>query len=314
MKASAMSRKSNRGAGLFALFCLLLVGSLLALSLVVAKFADAAGAPRLMFLMVAMTGGGLILFGIAVSRHQPMPMTLRTLEYAVVSGALFALPNALAFLAVRHVGAGFISLSFAFPILLTWILAVGLGLEKLSLLRFAGVSFGLAGGVVLAIAKAGGADGAWLWAALVLAMPVVIAIANIYRTLRWPAEAGPIFLAALMLIGGAIALLPFVIMFEGADARALFLAPAALNLVLAEALVFAVLYLFYFVLQRLAGPVYLSQIGTVAALVGTLVAIFALGEGPPPNLAAAAALITLGTALFQRGAPAAISSGDKPAA
>lgn len=292
---------SNR-TGWYALGCLLLVGSLLALSLVVAKLADNAGAPRLSFLMVAVAGAGVLLLALAGVQRQPMKLNRRILEYGVVSGALFALPNALVFLAVRHVGAGFISLSFAFPILLTWMLAVGLGMERVNALRLLGVLLGLAGGVLLAWAKAGGMQGGQGWAVLVLAIPLILALGNIYRTLRWPGEAGPVYLAALMLLGGALTLAPFVLAFEARQFTQLLGSTGVLRLLLAEVAVFTVLYIFYFVLQKIAGPVYLSQIGMVAALAGTLIAVMLLGESVPPYLGLAGALVVLGAALFHRGA------------
>ncbi|QTF93485.1 DMT family transporter [Halomonas sp. BM-2019] len=301
MSNATLSHKGTDRAGLYALGCLLLVGTFLALSLVVAKLADEAGAPRLTFLMAAMAGASLVLGTIGALQRQPMAFNRRTLEYAAVAGALFAVPNALAFLAVRHVGAGFISLSFAFPILITWVLAVWLSLERLRALRLLGVLLGLSGGLVLAMAKAGGAGDAQGWVLLVLAMPLVIALGNIYRTLRWPEGSSPVFLAALMMLGGAVTLVPFALLFEPGQLGALITTGDALRLLLVEVAVFSVLYLFYFVLQKLAGPVYLSQIGMVAALVGTLIAVLALGEAPPPNLGLAALLVALGTVLFHRG-------------
>lgn len=303
-KVTAQHKGSPRP-GLRALGCLLLVGSCLALSLTVGKLADDAGAPRVSFLMVAMAGAGLVLMGLAASRRRPLAFDRRALEYALVAGALLALPNALAFVAIRHVGAGFISLSFAFPILITWVLAVCLKLERLRLLRLSGVVLGLGGGLVLAAAKAGGMNAAPGWALLVMAMPLVIALGNIYRTLRWPEGGSPLFLAALMLLGGAVTLLPLSLALEPGQLPVLFSRAAVLQLLALEVTVFTVLYLFYFVLQKLAGPVYLSQIGAVAAVVGTLIAVLALGEAPPPNLGLAALLVIVGSLLFQRGARAA---------
>ncbi len=296
------STKPRNRTGWYALGCLLLVGSLLALSLAVAKLADGAGAPRLSFLMVAVAGAGILLLALATVQRQPMKLDRRILEYALVSGALFALPNALGFLAVRHVGAGFVSLSFAFPILVTWVLAVGLGMERMNALRLSGVLLGLAGGVLLAWAKAGGMQGAQGWVALVLTIPLIIALGNIYRTLRWPGGAGPVYLAALMLLGGALALAPFVLAFEAQQFGQLLGSAGVIRLLLAEVAVFTVLYVFYFVLQKIAGPVYLSQIGMVAALVGTLIAVSLLGEAVPPNLALAGVLVLSGATLFHRGA------------
>ncbi|WP_111495629.1 DMT family transporter [Marinobacter bohaiensis] len=296
------SHKARDGQGLFALGCLLLVGTLLALSLVMAKLADGAGAPRLTFLMLGLVGAGIILTGLTALQRQAMPLNRRTLEYALVTGVLMALPNALGFLAVRHVGAGFISLSFAFPILLTWLLALLMGMERMRVPRLLGVLLALAGGVILAVSKAGNSAGEPIWAMLILAMPLALSIGNIYRTLRWPTGTSPIFLAAIMLFGAGLSLLPFVLATEVGEIGAMMRSSTILGLLAVEVLVFAVLYFFYFVLQKLAGPVYLSQIGTVAAVVGTAIAVLALGEATPPNLALAGTLVAAGTLVFHRSA------------
>ncbi|WP_151705534.1 DMT family transporter [Nitrincola alkalilacustris] len=304
--------KGNGSAGLKAFACLLIVGSFLALSLVVAKLADAAGAPRLSFLMVALLVTGLLLMGLAIWQRNLVPLNLRVLEYALVTGAFLALPNALGFLAVRHVGAGFLSMSYAFPILLTWLMAVVLGMEAARGLRLLGVLLGLAGGVILASGKVMDLNGATGWVILVLAMPLALAAGNIFRTLRWPTGASPIYLAALMMFGAVLSLLPFVLYFEPGQLPQLILDLTIVKLLLLEILVFSVLYFFYFVLQKLAGPVYLSQIGIVAAVVGALIAILMLGEAAPSNLALAGSLVLAGTVIFQLSAPKGMSEKCSP--
>ncbi|MFG6177890.1 DMT family transporter [Halomonas sp. THAF12] len=307
MTKPTVGHKRDQRTGLKALGCLLLVGTLLAMSLSVAKVADTANLPRLTFLMASLLGASAGLLMLSLRRRADWRLDRRILEYALVAGSLLALPNALGFLAVRHVGAGFISLSFAFPILATWVLAVVLRLEPLRWSRLGGVSLGLAGGIVLALSKAGGSEGSLGWSLLILLMPLTLAAGNIYRTLRWPQGVPVAFLTALVLIGAALTLLPFSLAMEPGRIGELFAAPRALGLLLVEVGIFTVLYLFFFILQRLAGPVYLSQIGTVAAVMGTAFAVLALGESTPPNLLPAAALVIVGTLIFQRG-PA-----DRPA-
>ena len=73
-----------------------------------------------------------------------------------------------------------------------------------------------------------------------------------------------------------------------------------LLLILAQAATFAVMYVFFFILQRIAGPVYLSLMGSVAAVAGAAIAILLLGEAPPRGLAIAAMLIALGIFLVTR--------------
>ena len=286
--------------GFAAIACLLLVGSLLALSLVLAKMAVGAGAPPLGFLLFSLAGGGAILLFIsAVFLRAPVLLNRRTVEYGLVAGALFALPNAIGFLAVRHVGAGFLSLSFAFPILITYALALVIGLERPRVGRILGVLAGLAGGVILTVSKVQLEQGVLFWILLVMCSPVIIAVGNIYRTLRWPTGGEPIYLAALMLLAAAGLLAPFAIWVEPDMLTDLGGSTEVVLLLAAEICVFSVLYLFFFILQKLAGPVYLSQIGTVGAVVGAGLAVTLLGETLPRYIGFAAGLIAVGTLLFQ---------------
>lgn len=58
-------------------------------------------------------------------------------------------------------------------------------------------------------------------------------------------------------------------------------------------------------LKYLAGPVYLSQIGSVAAIFGSLIAILILGESAMPILPGAAFFILVGVFLVNCTRPAA---------
>ncbi|MCT8160947.1 DMT family transporter [Pseudoruegeria sp. SHC-113] len=281
---------------------LLSVGALLALSIVVAAQAVASGGQALPFLTAASALSAGILLGVVWLRALPARVDARVLEYGLVAGGLFALPNALGFLAVRHVGVGFYALSFAFPILATYAIALLLTMERFSPQRFMAVLLGVAGAALLAAGKlapdpTGGSREA-LWVAITLALPLVIALGNIYRTRRWPEGRAPIFLAAAMLAGAAFWVGLFLLLAPAARA------PSAMPLawLAAETAIFSVLYVLYFLLQRMAGPVYLSQIGSVAAVMGAGIAILILGEAPPANLAVAATLIAAGVFLFQSAA------------
>jgi drug/metabolite transporter (DMT)-like permease len=281
-----------------ALACLLVVGSLLGLSLIVAKVAVGQGTAPLAFLCLSMMGSGAVLMVGEWRQGTISRIGGRLAEYAVVTGALFAVPNAIGFLAVEHIGVGFLSLTFAFPILLTYLLTLSMGLEAFSTTKALGVGAGLAGGCILALSKVGIGASPTFWVVLAMMSPVTIAIANIYRTLRWPAGVSPMFLASAMLLCGGALLLPFALTAPGAFID-LIAIPNQLALLGVQTGIFSVLYYFYFVLQRLAGPVYLSQIGSIAAIVGTAVAVLMLHEAVPANLAIAGLFIAGGMMLFQ---------------
>ncbi len=287
--------------GIIAVACVFFVGSLLGLSLVIAKFAVIQGAAPLPFLFFALMGSGLILLLAEASKGAHIAISRRTIEYGLVAGALFALPNAIGFLAVEHVGAGFLSLTFAFPILITYFLTLIIGMDRFKLLKALGVIGGLTGGLILAFSKVTSGESPLIWVMFTVMMPFIIAIGNVYRTLRWPSGVSSMYLAAMMLLGAAVLTLPFVILFDRYAMVYLFANQQIILLLAAQTGLFSVMYLFYFILQRMAGPVYLSQIGSVAAVVGTLVAIGFLGENAPQNIILAASIIIAGTLVFHLG-------------
>jgi drug/metabolite transporter (DMT)-like permease len=70
------------------------------------------------------------------------------------------------------------------------------------------------------------------------------------------------------------------------------------GLIVAQAIVFSLQFLFFFKLQRTAGPVYLSLLGSVAAMSGIPFAVMLLGDKLPPRLLVGGLLIATGIALL----------------
>ncbi len=102
-----------------------------------------------------------------------------------------------------------------------------------------------------------------------------------------------------MLICGAVITLPFALILEGTTAVSLMLQPPMLPVLVLAIVVFVAQYAAMFRLQRIAGPVYMSQIGSVAALVGSPAAILILGESLPIGFVPAVLLIIAGLVIFQ---------------
>lgn len=282
------------------LVLLLVVGSMLGVTAVIAKAGALAGWPPVALLAWALLGGGALQAVFSLAAGTRFKAGAPYLRYYLGSGLLQALPNALAFAAAPHVGAGIVALCFAFPLIFTYGLALCFRLERLQGHRLAGVLLGLAGGLAIAAGsgEAGFSPSPWMLAAL--AAPVVIAAGNLYRSLYWPAGATALELAPGMLLTAGASLLLGLL---AADAD---LAPAAWSfasggLLLGQTAIFALLFVLYFMLQKLAGPVYLSQIGSVGALVGLALATLVLAEPLSGKLVAAAALVGGGIVLVNRG-------------
>jgi len=292
------------------LACLLVTGTLLALSTILAKLASGVGLSPVALLAWSCLGAAVVLLGIAALRGHLPPFNYRTLEYALVAATVsFAGPNLLFYSAIPHVGVSFVALAIAFPPLFTYLGALVLRIERFSILRASGVVLALGGAAYIAILKLNAPSGATGWIFAVLAGPILLAIGNLYRTLRWPKGARPDALAASMLAAAA-ALLLAVGMLPRFSLDVPPTREAAL-LIGAQIATFGAQYAIFFVLQKRGGPVYISLLGAVAATVGVPVAILLLGEASPAGLTIGGLLIATGIALVTVGA---VTSKSSPAA
>lgn len=286
---------------LIPLLCLLSSGALLGLSTNLAKLAGEANLSPLAFLCWSIIGATLLLLIVAALRQSLPPVNARTLEYYIVSALVgVAAPNLIFFSAVPHVGAGFVALTISLPPLLTYAGALALKMERFQTIRAMGVVAALVGASILAVHKLSAPDTNGFWVLLALVGPVLLAIGNIYRSLRWPkgvsAESlvpGMLIAASLMLLSaGLIPGLSFVVSMDQS---------LPLVLIVVQSIVFAGMFLLLFLLQKTGGPVLLSLMGSVGALVGVPIAIFLQGEAPPEGLFLGAALIAAGIALLTLG-------------
>jgi drug/metabolite transporter (DMT)-like permease len=111
--------------------------------------------------------------------------------------------------------------------------------------------------------------------------------------LKWPDGATPIELALGMMVVAFIALAIFNAVM-GIPVGPAEWTTAALGLLLAQILAFSVQYGLYFRLQQVAGPVYLSQIGSVAAIAGLGLGYLVFSEVPNLAKLGAIAAVALG--------------------
>ncbi|MEZ5653118.1 MAG: DMT family transporter [Burkholderiaceae bacterium] len=292
-----------------AILALLGVGATIGLTTNLAKLAGQMQIPALGFLFWSLVvADALLLMRAAVWRELP-PVGRRPLEYYVVAGLLTAAgANIIFFLAIPKTGAAYISLVLALPPLLTYVGALFFRLERFDALRFVGVITALAGVAWLAMGELRAQSGNTVWLLLGLTGPLILAAGDIYRTLRWPAGASPLALTPGML-GCALVVIALTSVGLG-HPIAIGLDRSTIALVASEGLAFALQYLLLFMLQKLGGPVLLSLIGGVGALVAVPVAFWVLGEALPANLALAATGICVGLVLVagraSRGEPAAV--------
>lgn len=291
----------NRNTWLIPFACLLAGGALTGISTNVAKYAVDSGLTPLGFLFWSITGAAIILLVVALIRKEPPPFNARSLEYYFVAALVsVAAANLLLFSAIPHVGASFVALILSLPPLLTYLGALMLRMERFNIVRALGVVTALIGAGVMAFHKFSTPDTSVFWIFIALCGPVLLAIGNIYRTLRWPNNAAVSALAPGMLVAAAILLGLFSMMSDFSIAVPLESGLPTILIVI-QSCVFAGQFLLLFLLQKTGGPVLLSLLGAVGAIVGVPVAIFLQGESSPEGLFLGATLIAIGVVLVTWG-------------
>jgi drug/metabolite transporter (DMT)-like permease len=290
-----MSRLWNSTLGL-----LLVTGVLLGLTPPFGKLALSAGVPPLAWAFLISAGSGTVLLAVLAARGTVPRITPALLRYAFVAAAVsYAVPNVLMFAAIPHLGAGYAGIMFTLSPVITLGLSILFRVRRPNLFGMAGIAVGFAGAVAVATTRGeAGQPAEALWVILGLMIPVCLASGNIYRTMDWPAGAGPTELAAASHLAAAVLLFGGLVATgeAGALARIGDVPLLALAQVLSASAMFAV----FFRLQAVGGPVYLSQIGYVGAAVGLLIGVGFLGERYAAATWIGALVITAGVVMTTR--------------
>ncbi|MBK8456277.1 MAG: DMT family transporter [Phyllobacteriaceae bacterium] len=279
------------------MFLLLAVGGLIGLVFPLGLMAATAGVDPAVWALT-ISGGTAVVLAVALTlRRRRVTMTRQFLRYCAVAGLVsFAAPNLLIFQFIPALGAGFVALLFTLSPVLTLLFSALMRVCAPSALGVAGIAIGFAGAFVLTWSKgASGPAGGYVVVLASLAIPLLLAIGNVYRTMDWPEGANPIALAVGAHAAASAGLLAWLAA-TGGIGRIAGLAGIP-GLVLAQLAASSLQFLLFFRLQQVGGPVYLSQIGYVAASVGLGSGMIFLGERYGMATWSGAAVVAVGVAM-----------------
>jgi drug/metabolite transporter (DMT)-like permease len=276
---------------------LLVTGIFFGVALPFGKVAMQAGVPALLWAFVMAFGSGVVLSAVLLISGGRPTLSLRKLRYYLIAAAIsFAYPNYLMFAAVPHLGAGYTSIMVTLSPVFTLVFSIAFGVRRPNLLGVVEIAVGFVGAVMVAATRGEvgqPAEIAWVLAGFFI--PVCLAAGNVYRTIDWPADAGPIELAAGCNLAAAVMLL-VALLFSAGPSSFGTLSEVPL-LAAAQVAASSAMFAFYFRLQVVGGPVYLSQIGYVGAAIGLGAGIVLLGERYLPLTWLGTLLIAVGVAL-----------------
>lgn len=283
-----------------AIALLLVTGGLLGLTLPFGKLAGVAGIPPALWALVISLGAGTVLLIFMLARGMRVGLDAGRLRYFLVAAAIsYAIPNLLMFSAIPHLGAGYTGIMFTLSPVITLMLSILFGVSRPTPFGMAGIAVGFVGALIIAWTR-GEADrpADLFWVAIGLCIPLMLALGNIYRTIDWPKDAGTTELAVGSHLVAAVMLIVYTMLNGDAGQSRLLLSVPVL--VAAQVAASSLMFVFFFRLQQVGGPVYLSQIGYVAAAIGLIAGILFLGENYGWMTWLGAAVISVGIAMTTR--------------
>jgi len=268
------------------------------------KLATAEGVPPLVYVGAAALGATLVLAAIAkVAGHSLRP-TAATIRYALVAGLLtFAIPWTAMVWVVPHLGSGLPAIVQSTAPIFTLMLVYALRLERPSPGRLAGLALGLAGALIILLSRPLGAVEAVspIWYGVALVAPIVLAVGNVFRTTNWPAGESPLPLAAWSLLGATFGIgLTALVLVAAGVLEWPALSFRAGVIMTGQGLATGLGYAFFFRLQQVGGPVFVSQLSYVNTAVGLGFAVVLFAERLSPWSWLALVLIVIGVLLVNR--------------
>ncbi len=248
-------------------FLLLAVGSLLGITFPLGKMGSEANVPPAMWALVMTAGAAIGLVMLRIGTKQPLLVNIRNTRFYCIAAILsMVFPYTLMFTVIPILGSGFTGLLIALSPIMTLSISSIWQVRLPTRLGLLGILFGFVGAVIVAITRGEiGSPASLTWILAGIAVTASLAVGNVYRTMAWPPDAEPIELAiGVSLAASAMLILMIVVLPQNTDSIDVrSLAPTVLLTMPVSCCYFAL----HSRLQFVGGPVYLSQLGYVAAAV-----------------------------------------------
>lgn len=280
---------------------LLFLGANWGIAFSFAKFGQLGGIPPLGYAIWQSGGAGLILLAICLARRALPPLSAGHIRYyliAALTGQAIPIVNMLVVL--KHVPVGVFAVLVTLSPLLTYGMAMAVGMERFSTRRFSGMLLGFGGALLILIPRSSlpSPDMA-PWVALALLTPLFFAGSNIYIAKARPAGVDSLALGAAMQLATVAFVAPVAAVTGGLYLLGPPFATADLAL-LAHIATASFGALVMFEVIRLAGVVFMSQVAYIVTLNGIFWGWVFFDEHHSPWIWAALVVVLAGVALVTK--------------
>lgn len=257
---------------------LLTLGSIWGVSMSATKLAVADFGPFSVVFWYALIAF-LVLGALSLIRRKPPPLDGRHIRYYLASGLIgFAIPSLNNVLVVQNVPAGILSTVIATAPVFTYGIALAARQERFQALRAIGIGFGLIGTLVILLpAQSLPSPDMAPWVALGLLTPFLYGVTAVVISRFMPRETDSMTLATGFLGVASVFFLAVVLASGGPELLLPLVWPGS-SMILWLGVSSSAAYVLYFQIIRMAGPVYLSQVGYLVVSIGVLAGMLIFGE------------------------------------
>ena len=265
------------------------------------RIAITEGIPVFAFVFWQSLGAALLAFVAAVATRQLPSMRRKDLLFYLLLGTFgTAVPVTLLAFAAPKVPAGAIALGLTLEPILTYVIAVLFRIDRVRLLRIAGILFGLAGVLlVLLPSQSLPEPGMAPWLLMAFGAPLCWAFCSVYIAILRPPESRPIPLTCGKFSAAAILMLPVMAVTDNWWTFDATMTDGDWALI-GTIVISAIFLVLTFEIIRVAGPVFLSTYGYFGTLMGLGWAALYFGVVPSSWIWTAIALLFLGLFLVNR--------------
>jgi drug/metabolite transporter (DMT)-like permease len=283
-------------------FSMLLFGAaIFSMTFSLNRIAITEGIPVVAFVFWQSLGAALLAFVAAVATRQLPSLRRKDLRFYLLVGTFgSAVPITLLAFAASKVPVGAIALSLTLEPILTYVIAVLFRIDRVRLLRIAGIAVGLAGVLLVLLPDQSLPEpGMAPWLLMAFGAPLCWAICNVCMAILRPPESRSIPLTCGKFFAAAILMLPVMAMTDNWWTFDSIMTDGDWALI-GTIVIGAVFLVLTFEIIRIAGPVFFSTYGYFGTLIGLGWAALYFGEVPSSWIWAAIAILFLGVFLVNR--------------
>ena len=283
-------------------FSMLLFGAaIFSMTFSLNRIAITEGIPVVAFVFWQSLGAALLAFVAAVATRQLPSLRRKDLRFYLLVGTFgSAVPITLLAFAASKVPVGAIALSLTLEPILTYVIAVLFRIDRVRLLRIAGIAVGLAGVLLVLLPDQSLPEpGMAPWLLMAFGAPLCWAFCHVGIAILRPPESQPIPLTCGIFACASIIMLPVMAVTEN-----WWIFDATMTdgdwALIGTIVIIPIVYVLTFVLIQMLGPVLFSTIGYFGTLMGLGWAALYFGEVPSPWIWAAIAILFFGLLFVNR--------------